>query len=144
MIGDKSDKIEGLLDLSGYKSGGKLKKSSFTAMTLLYRLLFEEKFKGPMQEKFIYGIEVEDYKKMNVKLHIHEKNTDQTYNILRLIKEQRKFVEISDIIDNVQMNDKYEEWYANNQTGLAGQGATGYDNNEGYQNYGETVELGEE
>jgi hypothetical protein len=27
------------------------------------------------------------------------------------------------------MNDKYEEWYTNNQTGLANQGASGYDNN---------------
>ena len=110
-------------------------------MGLLYRLLIEEKFAADMVEKFIYGIDDYYYKKMNIKLHINEKNTEHAYPILKLIKEKRPWVNISKIIDNTTMNDEFEKWYENNQMGEASDdGKQVYDkiqenleDNEGYQ-----------
>lgn len=96
-MGIQEEKLPGILNVCGVKSSlkGNLKKASYTAMSLLLKLLTEAPQKKEIQAVF-FDLEDEDYQQLKLSIHMISDSEKKisAFHVARLIREKRPHLDI--------------------------------------------------
>ena len=110
-LGEKN--LKGLLSLCSTKTkfSGDLKKSSLTALKFLLELLESE---SNNFGKLFYNIDAENYKLLNLNLHIFqtEENKSVAFSIAKKIKLNRPYLVIEEFIISKSAQKEFLKWFS--------------------------------
>ncbi len=108
LIGDEEEKLHGLLYFCSIRSGNTLKKSSYYAIKLLFRLFDEFHQKREVLNIFT-NFDDEEYLQMRLSVHImSEKPNDfVAYKIVKIIFEKRPCLEKDQYIEGSKAQQKF-------------------------------------
>jgi hypothetical protein len=91
------------------KISSSLKKSSFTAVSCINRVITDGVSKTVLADYF-FSLDHEEYKEMKLYMHLNEKDkkkSEPAFKLCSFIKDNRTFFAVSSYIENVSIEKKF-------------------------------------